>query len=88
VKVTYSNNVVRGKLYVEIIQEIKVPLGGIKQFFDGKDTLILSAQSEAAVSEPDEYIRNIDFALELSKKFEGELDFEGMLDKIRAKKQK
>ncbi len=87
-RITYSNNIIRGKLSVEITQEIKVPLGGIKQFFDGKDTLTLSAQSEAAVSEPDEYIRNIDLAVELSKKLEGELDFEGMLDKIKAKGQK
>jgi hypothetical protein len=88
VRVTYSNNIIRGKLSVEITQEIKVPLGGIKQFFDGKDTLTLSAQSEAAVSEPDEYIRNIDLALELYKKFEGKIDFEGIMDKVKAKKQK
>lgn len=85
VRIIYTNNVFRGKLSVEITQEIKVPLGGMKQFFDGKDTLTLSAQSEAAVTEPDEYIRNIDLAIELSKKLTGKLDLEKIVDKIRPK---
>ena len=88
VRIIYSNNVFRGKLSVEVIQEIEVPLGGIKQFFDGKDTLTLSAQSSAAITEPDEYIRNIDLAIELSKTLKGELDLEGVIGKIKAKGQK
>lgn len=88
VRITYSNNFFRGKLIVEITQEVKVPLGGIKQFFDGKDTLTLYARSEAAVTEPAEYIRNIDLAIELAKKFERELDLEDILDKIKSKGQK
>jgi len=88
VRITYSNNFFRGKLIVEITQEIKVPLGGIKQFFDGKDTLMLNAKSETAITEPDEYIRNIDLAIELIKKFERELDLKDILDKIKAKGQK
>jgi hypothetical protein len=83
VKITYSNNILSGKLSVEIIQDIKVPLGSFKQFVDGKDTLTLKAQSIAAVTEPDEYIRNIDLAIELSKKLEGKLDLAGIVDKIR-----
>lgn len=88
VRITYSNNFFRGKLIVEITQEIKVPLGGIKQFFDGKDTLTLCAKSEAAVAEADEYIRNIDLAIELGKKLGRELNLEDMLNKIKAKGQK
>lgn len=84
VRITYSNGILRGKLTVEIIQEIKVPLGGLKQFLDGKETLTLSARSSAAVTEPDEYIRNIDFAVELAKKLEGELDLKGIIDRIKA----
>lgn len=88
VRITYLNNIFKGKLSVEITQEVKVPLGGIKQFFDGKNTLTLRARSEAAVTEPDEYIRNIDLAIELSKRLEGELDLDDMLDKIKPKGQK
>ncbi|KUO77357.1 MAG: hypothetical protein APF77_22970 [Clostridia bacterium BRH_c25] len=88
VSITYRNNVLRERLTVEITQEIKVPLGGIKEFFDGKDTLTLSGQSTAAVTEPAEYIRNIDLAIELSKKLEGELDLMSLVDKLKAKGQK
>lgn len=88
VKVIYSNNGLRGRLSVEIIQEIKIPLGGIKKFFDGKDTMTLSGRSIASVTEPAEYIRNIDLAIELSRRIEGEIDLMGLLDKIKAKGQK
>lgn len=88
IRITYSNSFIIGKLSVEIIQEIKVPLGGLKQFLDGKETLTLSARSEAAVTEPEEYIRNIDFAVELAKELEGELDLKGIIEKIKAKGKK
>lgn len=88
VTITYTNNGLRGSLSVEINQEIKIPLGGIKEFFDGKDTLTLSGQSTAMVAEPDEYIRNIDLAIELSKKLGEELDLKGITDKIMAKVKK
>ncbi|MHB1394031.1 MAG: TadE family protein [Clostridia bacterium] len=88
VRITYINNALRGRLSVEIIQEIKVPLGGIKALFDGKDTLTLNGQSKSAVTEPAEYIRNIDLAIELSKKLEGELDLLGLIDKIKSNGQK
>jgi hypothetical protein len=88
VRITYTNNGLRGSLSVEINQEVKTPLGGIKEFFDGKDTLTLGAQSTATVTEPDEYIRNIDLAIELSKELGEELDLKGIADKIMAKEQK
>lgn len=88
VKLTYSNNTLRGRLTVSITQEIRVPLGGIKEYFDGKDTLTLSGSSTAAVTEPAEYIRNIDLAIELSREVKGELDLMGLLDSIKDKGQK
>ncbi len=84
IRVTFNNNALRGMLIVELIQEIKVPLGGIKEFFDGKDTLTLSAQSAAAVTEPDEYIRNVDLMLELSKRFGEKLDLSELAGRIGA----
>ncbi|HNR04141.1 MAG TPA: hypothetical protein PKU88_09020 [Bacillota bacterium] len=86
IRITFNNNALRGRLIVELIQEIKVPLGGIKEFFDGKDTLTLSVQSEAAVSEPDEYIRNVDLILELSKRLGEELDLGELAGRIGAKR--
>lgn len=88
VRITYKNNALRGSLAVEITQEIKIPLGGIKEFFDGKDTLTIRAQSEAAVTEPDEYIRNIDLAIELSRELGEALDLKNLTDKIMTKGQK
>lgn len=88
VRITFSNNALRGRLTVEITQEIDVPLGGIKQFFDGKDTLTLCAESTAEVIEPDEYIRNVDLAAELFKKMGEEIDFGGLIDKVKSKGKK
>lgn len=82
-RISYTNNALRGRLSVEIEQEVKIPLGGLKTFLDGKDTLTLIGRSTAAVSEPAEYIRNVDLAIELSKKLGGKLDFQGMLDKVK-----
>ena len=82
IKIIYSNNALRGRLAVEITQEIKVPFGGIKKLLDGKETLTLRGYSEAAVSEPAEYIRNIDLAIELFKRLEGKLDFSEFMDKV------
>lgn len=86
VRITYANNALRGRLTVEITQEIKLPLVGIRQFFDGKDTLTLSSRSSAAVAEPAEYIRNIDLAMELSKRLGGRLNMDELLNRIRGKK--
>ncbi len=88
VKLIYSNNGIRGRLTVEIIQEIKVPLGGMKKLFDGKATLSLAGSSSAAVTEPAEYIRNVDLAVELSRRFGEQLDLKGILESIKAKGQK
>ena len=75
-------------LTVEIIQEIKVPLGGMKKLLDGKATLSLAGSSSAAVTEPAEYIRNVDLAVELSRRFGEQLDLKGILESIKAKGQK
>ncbi|MEA4846294.1 MAG: hypothetical protein VB106_03575 [Clostridiaceae bacterium] len=85
VSITFNNNALRERLIVEITQEVKVPLGGIKEFFGGKDTLTLNARSEAAVTEPDEYIRNFDLAVELSRRFGEEIDLKDLTEKIKAK---
>jgi len=85
VKIIFSNSVLKGRLTVEIIQEIKVPFGGIKRFFDGKDTLTLRAESMAEVTEPEEYIRNVDFAIELSRRLGEELDLKGLIEMVRSK---
>lgn len=85
VRITFKNNALRGRLIVELTQEIKIPLGGIKEFFSGKDTLTLSAQSTAAVTEPEEFIRNVDLMTELSKKLGDKLDLRDLAGRISPK---
>jgi len=88
VRLNYSNNGLSGRLTVEITQEIKIPLGSMKRLFDGKATLSLVGSSTAKVTEPAEYIRNIDLAVELSKKLGDELDLMDVLDRLKAKEKK
>ncbi len=83
VRLKYSNNGLHGRISVEIIQEIKVPLGGIKRFLDGKATVSLAGSATSKVTEPAEYIRNIDLAVELSRRLGEELDLMGVLDRLK-----
>ena len=85
VRITFNNNALRARLIVEVTQELKVPLVGIREFFCGKDTLTLNARYEAAVTEPDEYIRNFDLAVEVSRRFGDVLDLKDLTEKIKAK---
>jgi hypothetical protein len=62
-----------------------VPFGGIKRFLNGKETVTLACKSTAAVTEPAEYIRNVDLALELTKKLEDSIDIEGVMSRISGK---
>lgn len=88
VKLTFSNSGLRKRLVIEIAQDVKVPMGGIKQLLDGKDTLTLYSRSEASVTEPAEYIRDMDLVMELSERFKEELDLEGFMEILRKKGQK
>ncbi|MGE5630283.1 MAG: TadE/TadG family type IV pilus assembly protein [Caulobacteraceae bacterium] len=82
ISINYSNNLLKGQLTVTITQEIKVPLGGIKAFFDGKDTMTLKASAVSTIEEPAEYIRNIDLAVELSKSIESGISLEDIINRI------
>lgn len=82
VKLTFSNRGLRKRLTVEIIQDVKIPLGGIKRLLDGKETLTLYVCSEASVTEPSEYIRDMDLAIELSERLKDRLDLPGLLEML------
>ncbi|GEM_PF-567931 len=88
VDLDYTNCMVEGKLDITITQEIEIPLGWIKSFFDGKNTLTLTAKGVAVVEQPAEYIRNIDFALEYASKLKDSIDFGGILGGLKAKLKK
>lgn len=83
VNISYKNNLLRGQIVVEITQEISIPLGNIKAFFSGKDTVVLKSRSASVVVEPVEYIRNIDLAVELSKKIGESISLKDIISKIK-----
>lgn len=64
----FTNNYMVRKIEITVVQDVKIPLSGIYQFFGGESTLKLKGTGAAVVSEPDEYIRNIDLGLEYANK--------------------
>lgn len=83
VKVTYENGFIIRKIKVEITQEIKIPFGQLKQFFDGKAEAVLQAQSTAVVTDPADMIRNVDLALEYASKVKEKIDLDKLLGKVK-----
>lgn len=64
VNVTFHNYVVRRVIEVEIVKEIDIPFKEIAQYFG--QNLDMRVVARAACSESAEYIRNIDYGLELA----------------------
>lgn len=65
VNVTFQNTFFQRFVTVEITKEIDIPFAQIAQYFS--DDLDLHISVTAAVSEPAEYIRNIDYGIALSQ---------------------
>lgn len=65
VEVTFQNYFVQRYIEVSITKEIDIPFKDIAKYF-GQD-LDMHVKVRASVSEPAEYIRNIDYGIELSK---------------------
>lgn len=64
----YVDKLLSGEIRVTITQEIKIPLGPLKQCFDGKETLTLVGTGVAPLLQQAEYISNIDLVLEYADK--------------------
>lgn len=82
VKVDYNKSLLGQNVVVEVNQEINVPFKMLLTYFNGGD-MKLTARSTASLYNPDEYIRNIDYAYELSKTIIDKVA--GSIDKIREK---
>lgn len=65
VEVEFHNYLVQQVVEVRITKEVDIPFREIAQYFH--QDLDLQVTARAAVSQPAEYIRNIDYALELAK---------------------
>ena len=64
VNVTFHNYVVRQVVEVSITKEVDIPVREIAQYFD--QDLDIHVNVKASLAEPAEYIRNIDYAIELA----------------------
>ena len=86
--IEYSNLFLQREIQVTLIQEIKIPLGGIKAFFDGKKTMTLVGSSTSVVSMPAEYIRNVDLGIEYAYRMKEAIDIGAAVEKIKGNTKK
>ena len=80
VTVDYKNYLLSREIAVTITQEMKIPFGSIKCLFDGKDTLTLVGTAAAAVTQPAEFVRNVDLFLE----YAGKIKVADSLNRLRS----
>ncbi len=64
ITIVYDRRLFNREVKVELVQEVQIPFGRLKYFFDGKETAVLTASGRAAVLDPAGYIRNVDMVLE------------------------
>lgn len=67
IKVDFKNYVVYRKVIVDINQKIPIPFSGIVKYFNNGEAFAIKAKMEATVTEPTDYIRNIDYSMEWIK---------------------
>ncbi|MFZ5353236.1 MAG: hypothetical protein ACOZCL_11020 [Bacillota bacterium] len=82
--VRYNNGFIRDSVKIELVQEVDIPFGFIKSWFDGKSSITVRGVSDNFSIEPDEFIRNIDFLIEYSKRLKDGIDIKGALKKVKS----
>lgn len=65
VEVNFHNYLVQQVVEIRITKEVDIPFREIAQYFDAD--LDMEVTARAAVTQPAEYIRNIDYGIELAK---------------------
>ncbi len=83
--ISFENNLVSRKVTVYLEQEVRIPLGSIKALFGGSQNLKLTAEATGIVSEPAEYIRNIDFIEEYAQRFAETSNLDNLLESLKQK---
>lgn len=81
----FQNLIVQKKLSVTLSQEVKFPMGNFLTLLNNKRTITLKGTSTSIITEPTEYIRNIDLGVEYASKL---LDSTGIPDKLEELKNK
>ncbi len=83
IKIKHYEGFFNENITISIRQEISIPLGFVKRWFDGKDTVTLEAQYEASAVEASEYIRNMDIVFEYSKRIKEGINPSEILNSIK-----
>lgn len=85
VEVQYNSGLMTQEIKVMLTQEVAVPLGQLKKFFAGKDTVMLTAEEKVMITEPTEFIRNADLLVECAERIGEKVDLSALLAKIKGK---
>ena len=83
IRIHYDNNLLSRRITVTLSQELSIPLGNIKEFFDDKDTITLAGTGSAVITDPVGYIRNIDLALEYGSKVKEAVNIDAIIEKLK-----
>jgi len=79
----YDNNLLIRSITVTLRQELSIPLGNLRMFFNDQSFLTIEVTGKATITDPAEYIRNIDLALEYGSKAVKAIDFKTVVEKIK-----
>jgi hypothetical protein len=82
VTIEYKNGLILREIQVDITQEIKIPLGNLKKYFDGKETVTLHSVSKSVITDPAEYIRDTDLAIEYGVKAKKTINFDKLIKQV------
>jgi len=84
-RIEYENILVQRKIQVTIVQEFRTPFSAMINLLTGKPVITLKAAGVSVVTEPAEYIRNVDLGMEYAARAKESFDFSGKIEEIMNK---
>lgn len=85
ITINYHNNLLSRSITITLKQEMAIPFGGLRRFFGGQENFTISESSKAVVTDPTEYIRNIDLALEYATRVKSKIKLGDIIKKLGKK---
>lgn len=83
ITINYDNNLLSRTITIKLSQDMNIPLANMRRFFGGGDSFTITETGKAVITEPAEYIRNIDLALEYATKVKSKIKFKDIIDKLK-----
>lgn len=84
VEVEYKSSLTGATITVTASQSVNIPFKALFTYFSGSD-MELKASSVGSIFDPDEYIRNIDYGVEIGKTIVNKINNSGAISKIKSK---